>query len=197
VADLGDTGDSSVLYTLTWTSASTEILIEMAGHLAKGGTDADAWGPGQGVSSVQGGPSHFSMRQLDGSSTGGQDNAISATGVMPVQTETPTPTATSTSTPTPTSTPTLTATPAATPTATATQTGTPPATATPTSTATATPVGTATPTPSPTATAVPGVPTATATPVSVSANVPTLSTEMLVFLALVLAGVGLLLGRRA
>ena len=32
-----DTGDSSILYTLTWTSASDMILLEMAGHLAVSG----------------------------------------------------------------------------------------------------------------------------------------------------------------
>lgn len=197
VPDLGDTGDSTVFYTLTWTSTSTEILIEMAGHLAKGTTDADGWGPGQGISSIQGGPSHISMRQLDGAATGGQDNAITAADVVPVQTATPTSTATATETPTPvqteTSTPTATAgiptaSPTQTPTATTTPTG-------PAITATTTPVP---PGPSATPTALPGVPTATATgtPAVVSGAIPTLSVGMLALLAIALSSLGFLLTRR-
>jgi hypothetical protein len=207
VPDLGDTGDSTVFYTLSWTSTSTAVLVEMAGHLAKGGTEPDAWGVGQGVSSIQGGPSHFSLRQLDGASTGGQDNSINSGGVVPAQTATPTSTPTSTVTPTPsvtetavpvpTETPTLTAT-AGTPTASPTQTPTTPtATPTPTETpltATATPVA---PGPSVTPTVVPGVATATATPTLVPGSIPTLSVGMLALLALAIAGLGLFLTRRA
>ncbi|HEY3170000.1 MAG TPA: hypothetical protein VGK08_03275 [Thermoanaerobaculia bacterium] len=199
VLDLGDTGDSTVFYTLSWTSASTEILIEMAGHLAKGTTDADGWGPGQGISSIQGGPSHISMRQLDGSSTGGQDNSISAAEVAPAQTATPTSTPTSTATPTVTETPVGVPTETSTPTATASPTQTPTATPTPTGpaiTATPTPVP---PGPSATPTALPGVATATATgtPTVVSGAIPTLSVGMLALLAVALSGLGFLLTRRA
>jgi hypothetical protein len=204
VPDLGDTGDSYVSYTLSWTSTSTAVLIEMGAHLAKGGTDPDGWGTGQGASSIQGGPSHFSLRQLDGASTGGQDNAINSGGVAPGQTVTPT----STPTLTVTSTPTLTETPLTPPAETSTPT--PPAvspTASPTQTpglATATPtVSAVTPTMSPvpgvptaTATLVPGVPTATTSPVVLSAEIPTLSAGMLALLAIALGGVGLLLIRR-
>jgi len=207
VPDLGDTGDSTVFYTLSWTSTSTAVLVEMAGHLAKGGTDADAWGVGQGVSSIQGGPSHFSLRQLDGASTGGQDNSINSGGIVPAQTATPTATPTFTVTPTPsvtetavpvpTETPTLTAT-AGTPTESPTQTPTTlTATPTPTETAltaTATPVA---PGPSVTPTVQPGVATATVTPTLVPASIPTLSIGMLALLALALAGLGLFLTRRA
>jgi len=207
VPDLGDTGDSTVFYTLSWTSTSTAVLVEMAGHLAKGGTDADAWGVGQGVSSIQGGPSHFSLRQLDGASTGGQDNSINSGGIVPAQTATPTATPTFTVTPTPsvtetavpvpTETPTLTAT-AGTPTESPTQTPTTlTATPTPTETAltaTATPV---VPGPSVTPTVQPGVATATVTPTLVPASIPTLSIGMLALLALALAGLGLFLTRRA
>ncbi|HEV8608693.1 MAG TPA: hypothetical protein VGS98_01300 [Thermoanaerobaculia bacterium] len=204
VPDLGDTGDSQVFYTLSWTSTSTSILVEMAGHLAKGGTDPDGWGPGQGVSTIQGGPSHFSLRQLDGASTGGQDNSINSGGVVPAQTATPTSTPTLTVTPTPT----VTDTPLTPPVETSTPT--PPAaspTVSPTQTpsfATATPtVSGVTPTMTPvpgvttaTATPVPGVPTATATPAVLSGEIPTLSTGMLALLAVALVGVGLLLVRR-
>lgn len=199
VANLGDTGDSYVSYILSWTSASTAVLIEMGSHLAKGGTDPDGWGIGQGSSSIQGGPSHFSLRKLDGASTGGQDNAINSGGVLPQQTATPTSTPTLTVTPTPTvtetpptpsagtSTPTP---PPASPTVSPTQgPGPATATATPTSTVTAT----ATPVlgvPTATASPLPGVPTATITPGVLPSGIPTLSAGMLALLALVLAGAG-------
>lgn len=62
-----DTGDSEVQYVLTWTSDSSEILIEFAGHLAKSGdpdVDAEAWGPGNGASFISGGPYHFVLGEL-------------------------------------------------------------------------------------------------------------------------------------
>jgi hypothetical protein len=194
VPDLGDTGDSTVFYTLSWTSTSTAILVEMAGHLAKGGTDLDGWGPGEGVSTIQGGPSHFSLRQLDGASTGGQDNSINSGGVLPAQTATPTFTPTLTVTPTPT----VTDTPLTPPAETSTPTP-PPAspTVSPTqgpSTVTATPTESAV---TATVTPVPGVPTATTTPMVLSRVIPTLSAGALALLALALAGMGLLLIRRS
>jgi hypothetical protein len=205
VADLGDTGDTQVFYTLSWTSSSTEILIELAGHLAKGGTEPDAWGPGQGISSIQGGPSHFSLRQLDGAATGGQDNSINAAGVLPAQTATPTSTPTFTVTPTPSITttglpsPTETPTPTAPPgTPSASPTQTPLLSPTPTLTG-ATVTSTATPIskgpPSVTSTPVAGVPTTTPT-ANATANVPTLSDGMLALLAFALSALGLLLARR-
>jgi hypothetical protein len=205
VPDLGDTGDSTVFYSLSWTSTSTAVLIEIGAHLAKGGTDPDGWGTGQGVSSISGGPSHFSLRQLDGSSTGGQDNAINSGGVLPQQTATPT--STPTLTPTPTST--VTETPPTPPTATSTPTPPPasptisptqaPGTATATATPTSTVTTTATPVlgvPTATASPVPGVPTATITPGVLSSGIPTLSAGMLALLSIALVGVGLLLIRR-
>jgi hypothetical protein len=203
VPDLGDTGDSYVSYILSWTSTSTAVLIELGAHLAKG-PDSDGWGGGQGASSIQGGPSHFSLRQLDAASTGGQDNAINAGGVGLGQTATPTSTPTLTATPTPTVTQTPLTPPAETSTPTPTPPGSPtqgpgPGTATPTPTGSAV-TATVTPTPGvPTATAspVPGVPTATTTPVVLSAEIPTLSAGMLALLAVALGGVGLLLVRRS
>jgi hypothetical protein len=208
VPDLGDTGDSYVSYILSWTSSSTAVLFEMGAHLAKG-PDSDGWGGGQGASSVQGGPSHFSLRQLDGASTGGQDNAINSGGVAPGQTATPTstPTLTVTPTPTPTGTPLTppvgTSTPTTTP-ASPTTSPTPsqsPGISTPTATPTESAMVTATATPVPgvptaTASPVPGVPTATNTPVVPSGEIPTLSAGMLAALAVALAGAGLWLVRR-
>ena len=82
VGDGGDTGDSEISYTLTWTSASTQILIEMAGHLAKSGTAADAWGAGLGSGQISGGPYHFNLHQLDGASLGSQDNQIKGADIF-------------------------------------------------------------------------------------------------------------------
>src|SRR3989441_1218035 len=82
VASLGDTGDSDINYTLTWTSASTNILIELAGHLAVGGDGTgDSWGAGLGASSIGGGSFHFSLYLLDGKSIGNQDNQIQSAAV--------------------------------------------------------------------------------------------------------------------
>jgi hypothetical protein len=77
VAASADTGDSYVWYTLTWTSASTDVLVEMAGHIAISGDGTGmTWGPGLGAGSISGGPYHFKLDQLDGSALGAQDNQI-------------------------------------------------------------------------------------------------------------------------
>ncbi len=86
VSDGDDTGDSYIEYVLTWTSNSTQILIEMAGHLALSGSTISnpiAWGPYLGSSHVSGGPYHFKLYQLDGSSLGDQDNQIMGAVIRP------------------------------------------------------------------------------------------------------------------
>jgi hypothetical protein len=81
-----DTGDSDVNYILTWTSASTEIMIEMGGHLAVTGTALGwSWGPLQGASQIAGGPYHFKLDMLDGGSLGSQDNQIKGADIQVVQ----------------------------------------------------------------------------------------------------------------
>jgi uncharacterized repeat protein (TIGR01451 family) len=85
VSSGGDTGDSDIEYFLTWTSNSTQILIEMAGHLAVSGDPAAnpiAWGAGLGASYVSGGPYHFKLDKLDGASLGSQDNPIKGADVL-------------------------------------------------------------------------------------------------------------------
>lgn len=85
VPDGGDTGDSYIHYVLTWTSASDQILIEMAGHLAMSGdpsTNPIAWGPGLGSSQIQGGPYHFKLHKLDELSLGSQDNQIMGASIL-------------------------------------------------------------------------------------------------------------------
>jgi len=86
VDDEEDDGDSDIEYILTWTSNSTQIIIEMAGHLAKSGNPATnpiAWGFGLGAGYVSGGPYHFRLGELDGSSLGSQDNPIKGADVLP------------------------------------------------------------------------------------------------------------------
>ncbi len=94
----GDTADSFALYALTWDSASTNILIEMAAHLAiSGDGTGDSWGVGLGAANISGGPYHFKLDSLAGALTdnhcppgqtkseivslGSQDNQISGTSV--------------------------------------------------------------------------------------------------------------------
>src|SRR6266540_2399792 len=67
IANGGDTGDTDIRYELQCASASTEILIEMAGHLAVGQETSLAcggWGAGLGASAISGGPYHFSLDDL-------------------------------------------------------------------------------------------------------------------------------------
>ncbi|MDO8614304.1 MAG: hypothetical protein Q7T33_01030 [Dehalococcoidia bacterium] len=81
-----DTGDSDVNYTLTWTSTSETILIELGGHLAVTGTAVGwGWGAGQGASQIGGGPYHFKLSTLDGDSLGSQDNQIKGADVQVYQ----------------------------------------------------------------------------------------------------------------
>ena len=85
----GYTGNNDVTaeYTLTWTSASSDILIEMAGHLAMGYDVTGAgsgigYGSGLGAGSISGGSYHFSLGKLDGNALGSQDNQIKGTTVL-------------------------------------------------------------------------------------------------------------------
>ena len=85
VANGGDTGDSKIDYELTWVSASDQILIELAGHLAMSGnptTKPIAWGPGLGASQIHGGPYHFKLDELDGHNLGSRDNQIKGADVQ-------------------------------------------------------------------------------------------------------------------
>jgi uncharacterized repeat protein (TIGR01451 family) len=87
VSSGGDTGDSFIDYVLTWTSNSTDILLEMAGHLAMSGdpaVNAMAWGTGLGASQISGGPYHFKLGALDGNSLGSQDNQIKGADILPL-----------------------------------------------------------------------------------------------------------------
>jgi uncharacterized repeat protein (TIGR01451 family) len=86
VSDGGDGGDSDIEYELSWTSNSTQILIEMAGHLALSGhqmSNPIAWGFELGASYVSGGPYHFKLGDLDGAALGAQDNPIKGADILP------------------------------------------------------------------------------------------------------------------
>jgi hypothetical protein len=86
VANNGDTADSIITYTLKWKSASTNVLIEWGEHIAIGGSTTNGlnWGPGQGASSISGGPYHVSMDGIDGVSLGSIDNQLKGADVIPV-----------------------------------------------------------------------------------------------------------------
>ena len=99
VADGGDTSDSVVLYALTWDSPSSNILIEMAGHIAISGDGTGAtWGKGLGLGNISGGAYHFKLDGLAGALTdqncppgqnqreivslGSQDNQLKGTSIL-------------------------------------------------------------------------------------------------------------------
>jgi len=82
----GSTDNQYANYTLTWTSSSDSIVIELAGHLAAG-TDpilqpGVGYGAGYGSASISGGPYHFKLSYLDGSSLGSQDNQIKGADIL-------------------------------------------------------------------------------------------------------------------
>ncbi|MEO7140512.1 MAG: hypothetical protein ABIY51_09615, partial [Ferruginibacter sp.] len=72
-------GDMDAGYTINWTSASTSVVIELAGHLAVGVDPFNAaigYGANKGAGSIGGGPYHFHLETLDGASLGSQDNQL-------------------------------------------------------------------------------------------------------------------------
>jgi hypothetical protein len=100
VAAGGDTSDSFALYALTWDSASVNIVIEMAGHLAISGDGTGmTWGTNLGSGFLSGGSYHFKLDNLAGALTdnncppgqnqkeivnlGSQDNQIQSPSFLP------------------------------------------------------------------------------------------------------------------
>ncbi|MCK4733560.1 MAG: PKD domain-containing protein, partial [Methanophagales archaeon] len=78
-------GSDYAHYTLTWTSASTDIRIELAGHLSVGEDPLEigvGYGSGLGSSTISGGPHHISLSHLDGASLGSQDNQIKGADIL-------------------------------------------------------------------------------------------------------------------
>lgn len=74
--------DKYAEYELRWTSSSSNILILLAGHLAKGSNDAMGYGSGNGSANISGGPYHFKLSTLDGASLGSQDNQIKGSDIL-------------------------------------------------------------------------------------------------------------------
>ncbi|MBR1126690.1 SdrD B-like domain-containing protein [Bradyrhizobium iriomotense] len=86
VANGGDTGDSDNNYQLLidfagTVTTNTQIMVELAGHLALGEGDA-GWGTNLGSSAISGGPYHFNLRSIDGTSLGSQDNQIKGADIQ-------------------------------------------------------------------------------------------------------------------
>src|SRR5205823_5147593 len=81
-------GDSYANYELHWTSASTSMVILMAGHSAQSCVSPQppcyGYGPGCGSGSINGGPYHFKLFDFDGHTTGNQDNQLQASALTPV-----------------------------------------------------------------------------------------------------------------
>ena len=82
----GSGQEAKAEYTLTWSSASTTILVELAGHLAMGLDAAGAgtgigYGGGLGAGSIPGSSFHFSLNSLDAVSLGNRDNQIMGSAV--------------------------------------------------------------------------------------------------------------------
>ncbi|TBX70019.1 HYR domain-containing protein [Flavobacterium silvisoli] len=69
------TGDNYAWYTVTWTSASSNVMIKLAGRAAQGHGSL-GYGNCYGAGSVNGAPYHFKLEQLDGHSLGNRDNQV-------------------------------------------------------------------------------------------------------------------------
>lgn len=88
LAFTGYTGGSDKFanYRLTWTSASDQIFIDVAGHLSVGidnGAGAGiGYGVGLGAAAISGGPYHFKLKHLDDESLGSQDNQIKGADIF-------------------------------------------------------------------------------------------------------------------
>jgi hypothetical protein len=69
------TGDNYAWYTATWTSASDEVMLMVAGHAAVGFGPC-GYGSCYGAGRISGGPYHFKLDLLDGKSLGNRDNQV-------------------------------------------------------------------------------------------------------------------------
>src|SRR5262249_37336870 len=82
IPDGGDTGDSYIWYTITWTGSATSAMLVAGADIALGGDGTGrSWGPGLGATGISGDPYHFYLINFDG--TGGSlDNQMSATAIF-------------------------------------------------------------------------------------------------------------------
>ena len=105
VGNSADTGDSDISYELSIdfkddVTTDTLIVVEMAGHIAstEGGFGWGYDGDGDGVSDntvgngnalgasgISGGPYHFNLNNIDGTSLGNQDNQLKGGDILPPQ----------------------------------------------------------------------------------------------------------------
>jgi hypothetical protein len=69
------TGDNYAWYTITWTSASTDVMIKLSGHVATG-SGLCGYGACYGAGDINGGPYHFKLESLDNHSLGNRDNQV-------------------------------------------------------------------------------------------------------------------------
>jgi len=70
-----DDGDNYAWYTITWTSASKEVLLKFAGRAAAG-QGSCGYGACFGAGSINGAPYHFKLDKLDDHSLGDRDNQL-------------------------------------------------------------------------------------------------------------------------
>ncbi|MFV5695700.1 T9SS type A sorting domain-containing protein, partial [Flavobacterium sp. LB3P122] len=68
-------GDNYAWYTVTWKSTSDAVMIKMAGRAAVG-EGSCGYGSCYGAGSINGGPYHFKLEQLDNHSLGNRDNQV-------------------------------------------------------------------------------------------------------------------------
>lgn len=81
VASGADTGDSRMNYVLTWTSASTKVLVQYGAHLAVGLGSVAAWGADLGAGDVAGASSDNRVARFDGESLGGMTNPVNSNAI--------------------------------------------------------------------------------------------------------------------
>src|SRR5262249_43310128 len=80
----GYTGSNPMAnYTLSWTSASTQIVVEFGGHLAITGPASNALAYSFGAGTISGAPYHFSLGSIDTTSLGNQANQIKCDELVP------------------------------------------------------------------------------------------------------------------
>ena len=84
----GYTGnDNDANYTINWTSTAQSVVIEFATHIANSVDPiitTMGYGNGRGAGSINGGPYHVNLSQLDGASLGSQDNQLSGGDILQV-----------------------------------------------------------------------------------------------------------------
>ena len=82
VANGADTGDTDISWTLSWTGATSSVMLTFGAHVAKS-VGLTGWGLHTGAASISGAPYHVSLDTLDTASLGSQDNQMMGTTVTP------------------------------------------------------------------------------------------------------------------